>query len=276
MPAFRKTLTLSFFYKFFISASIELGIPLDTAPGADVDGEITESIHREISSSSRDNSDPYALETVGRQFPHTSGLKHVTGEAIYVVSRPSLRAERDSRAHLVFGEQDDMPSVGNEAFAGLVLSTRAHAKILSVDPSAALELDGVFSYVDHRDLPNERANYWGSAAIDEVFFAVDETISHGQIIGAIVAKSKILARKAATLVKVEYEDLPVILTIEEAIEQQAFHPQYDRRIARGTEIEQALAESEHVVSGMTRMGGQEHFYLEVSIPHMCSAHRCRR
>lgn len=157
-----------------------------------------------------------------------------------------------------------MPSLSNEAHLCLVLSSRAHAKILSVDASAALEEDGVLSYVDHRDLPNERANYWGTAAIDEVFFAVDEVVSHGQIIGAIVARTKLQATKAARLVKVEYEDLPVILTIEEALEKQSFHPQYDRRIARGTEIEQALAESDYVLSGTTRMGGQEHFYLEVS------------
>lgn len=193
MSAFRRTLTLSFAYKFFISAAFELGISLDSI-GKNLDSEITDSIHRQISTSSRDNSDPYALETVGRQFPHSSGLKHVTGEAVYV---------------------DDMPSVGNEAFAGLVLSTRAHAKILKVDPSAALEQEGVLAFVDHRDLPNERANYWGSAAIDEVFFAVDEVVSHGQIIGAVVAKNRIIASKAAKLVRVEYEDLPVVLTIEE-------------------------------------------------------------
>lgn len=266
MPAFRRTLALSFAYKFFVSAALELGIKLDSTVGANLDSEITDSIHRQISSSSRDNSDPYALETVGRQFPHNSGLKHVTGEAVYI---------------------DDMPSVGNEAFAGLVLSTRAHAKILSVDPRAALEQEGVLAFVDHRDLPNERANYWGSAAIDEVFFAVDEVISHGQIIGAVVAKNRIIASKAAKLVKIEYEDLPVVLTIEEvsaesllspptrwitnalpsprqAIEQKSFHPQYNRRIARGIEIETALAESDFVLEGMTRMGGQEHFYLEVS------------
>lgn len=189
MPAYRKTLALSFFYRFFASASVELGIPLDGTMAE----ELAE-IHRQVSSSTRDNSDPYALETVGKQIPHSSGLKHVTGEAIYV---------------------DDMPSIGNEAFAGLVLSSRAHAKILSVDPSAALDMDGVYSFVDHRDLPNERANYWGTAAIDEVFFAVDEVISHGQIIGAVIAKDKIIASKAAKLVKVEYEDLPHVLTIEE-------------------------------------------------------------
>ncbi|SCZ92606.1 BZ3500_MvSof-1268-A1-R1_Chr5-2g08024 [Microbotryum saponariae] len=241
MAAYRRTLTLSFFFKFFVTVSIESGRPLDVAKELSSTEEITESIHRSISSSTRDNSDPYALEVVGKQEPHMSGLKHVTGEAIYC---------------------DDIPSIANEAYVGLVLSQRAHAKIVSVDASEALEQDGVVGFVDHNDVPNERANWWGSAAIDETFFATDEVISHGQIIGAVVAKTKLIAAKAARLVKVEYEDLPVILTIEEAVAAGSFHPQYDRRISRGDEISKAMSESECTLEGATRMGGQEHFYLE--------------
>jgi xanthine dehydrogenase molybdopterin-binding subunit B len=63
---------------------------------------------------------------------------------------------------------DDMPKVGNEVYGALVLSTRAHAKLLSVDASPALEMEGVVSWVSHTDLPNERANWWGGTALDEV------------------------------------------------------------------------------------------------------------
>ncbi|KAI9024730.1 putative xanthine dehydrogenase HxA [Hyaloraphidium curvatum] len=244
MASYRRTLAMSFLFRFFASAAEQFGIQFGSM-GANVDGDLTDSIHRNISSSSRDNSDPYALATLGQQIPHSSGLKHVTGEAVYV---------------------DDMPTVGNEAYLALVLSDRAHAKIVSVDPSAALAEDGVISYVDHRDLASPKANIWGpsATAMDETFFAVDEVIAHGQIIGAIVAKTKIIAVKAARLVKVQYEDLPYILTIEEAIEARSFFPQYDRRIARGDEIEEALARCDHVVEGSTRTGGQEHFYLETN------------
>ncbi|KAK4700783.1 hypothetical protein P7C70_g5458, partial [Phenoliferia sp. Uapishka_3] len=243
MPTYRKTLSLSFFYKFWTtvstllpssSAASSLLSPTDIA-------DITTTIHRAPSSGRRDNSDPYAQEVVGKQEPHASGLKHVTGEAVYI---------------------DDMPKVGNEGYGALVLSKRAHAKILKVDTKEALELEGVYNWVDHNDLPNQRANYWGAAAIDEVFFAVDEVVAYGQPIGMIVATTKIIAQKAARLVKIEYEDLPVILTIEEAIEQNSFHEMYDRRIERGDEIEMALAASELTLEGEARMGGQEHFYLE--------------
>jgi xanthine dehydrogenase/oxidase len=76
-------------------------------------------------------------------------------------------------------------------------------------------MQNVITYVDHRDLPSARANVWGPAVQDEFFFAVDEVTSHGGVIGAIVATNKIDAQKAARAVKIEYEDLPKVLTIEE-------------------------------------------------------------
>ncbi|KAF7338447.1 Xanthine dehydrogenase/oxidase [Mycena venus] len=241
MASYRKTLALSFFFKFWNSVGSEINVSPELLPSQTDLEDITTIIHRQLSSGRRDNSDPYAQDIVGRQEPHMSGLLQATGAAVYV---------------------DDMPTVGNEVYGALVLSTRAHAKIISVNATQALEMEGVVSWVSHADLPNERANWWGGTALDEVFFAVDEVVYHGQPIGMVVAQTKILAQKAARAVRVEYEDLPRIMTIEEAIEQDSFHPTYDRWIKRGRPIEEALAASDHVLEGKTRMGGQEHFYLE--------------
>ncbi|KAJ7896095.1 Molybdopterin-binding domain of aldehyde dehydrogenase-domain-containing protein [Mycena olivaceomarginata] len=241
MASYRKTLALSFFFKFWNTVGSEINLPPDLLPSKTELEDITTIIHRQLSSGRRDNSDPYAQEVVGVQEPHMSGLLQATGAAVYV---------------------DDMPKVGNEVYGALVLSTRAHAKIVSVDVATAVEMEGVVSWVSHVDLPNERANWWGGTALDEVFFAVDEVVYHGQPIGMIVAQTKILAQKAARAVRVEYEDLPRILTLEEAIEQKSFHPTYERWIKRGRPIDEALATSDHVLEGKTRMGGQEHFYLE--------------
>ncbi|KAJ7265978.1 Molybdopterin-binding domain of aldehyde dehydrogenase-domain-containing protein [Mycena haematopus] len=241
MASYRKTLALSFFFKFWNTVGGEINLSPDLLPSKTDLEDITTIIHRQLSSGKHDNSDPYAQEVVGRQEPHLSGLLQATGAAVYV---------------------DDMPKVGNEVYGALVLSARAHAKIISVDVTNALEMEGVVSWVSHVDLPNERANWWGGTALDEVFFAVDEVVYHGQPIGLIVAQTKILAQKAARAVRVEYEDLPRIMTLEEAIEQRSFHPTYERGIKRGRPIEEALAAADHVLEGQTRMGGQEHFYLE--------------
>lgn len=111
---------------------------------------------------------------------HLSGLKHTTGEAVYT---------------------DDMPKIGNEYYGALVISEKAHAKLKSVDPSAALEMAGVVGWVDHRDVASPAANWWGHAH-DEQFFASDFVVSHGQPIGLIVADTKINAQAAARAVKV--------------------------------------------------------------------------
>ena len=50
-----------------------------------------------------------------------------------------------------------------------VISTKAHAKILKVDPLAALDLPGVICYLDHRDIPGE--NKFGLKVEDEEIFA---------------------------------------------------------------------------------------------------------
>ena len=151
-----------------------------------------------------------------------------------------------------------MPQVQNEAYGALVLSTHAYAKIISVDPSSALGMDGVYTYVSHTDLPSPEANYWGTEVIDEVFFAVNEVVAYGQPIGMVVAQTKIIAQKAARLVKVTYESLGTpILSLEQAVEKSSFFTEYNRRIARGEEIKGAIQNSECVLEGTTRVGGQE-------------------
>jgi xanthine dehydrogenase/oxidase len=147
MASYRKTLALSFFFKFWNAVGSEINLSPDLLPSKTDLEDITTIIHRELSIGRHDNSDPYAQEVVGRQEPHLSGLLQATGAAVYV---------------------DDMPKVGNEVYGALVLSTRAHAKILSVDAATAVEMEGVVSWVSHVDLPNERANWWGGTALDEV------------------------------------------------------------------------------------------------------------
>jgi len=64
------------------------------------------------------------------------------------------------------------------------------------------------------------------------------------------------------VVKIDYEELPAIFTIEEAIQQESFFQHY--RFIKGGEPEKAFEEADHVFTGVARMGGQEHFYLETN------------
>ncbi|KAK5656257.1 hypothetical protein OQA88_5019 [Cercophora sp. LCS_1] len=235
MASYRKSLALSFFYRFYH----EVMLALQESDKADA--EAATEIERDISTGKEDREAAagYMQETLGKSNPHVAALKQVTGEAQYT---------------------DDIPPLKNELFGCMVLSTKAHAKIISVDVSAALDLPGVVDYVDKNDMPNPKANRWGAPHLEEMFFAEDEVFTTGQPIGLILATSANRAAEAARAVKIEYEELPAVFTIEEAIEQESFF-NFFREIKKG-DPEVAFKNCDYVFTGTARMGGQEHFYLE--------------
>ena len=171
---------------------------------------------------------------VGKAHKHMAADLQVSGEAFYL---------------------DDMPG---GLYGGIVQSAKSRARIKSVDPSMALKLEGVHGYFDHKDV--EGSNAWGAIIWDEEVFATTDVYTTGQPIGIIVADSHALARKAAGLVKVEYEVLDAILTIEEAIAANSFIG--DAAVVKRGDAESVLKSAKNVVEGEVRIGGQEHFYLE--------------
>lgn len=239
MATYRKTLAFGFFYRFY--ADVLSSLP--SATKDEIDDDCIAEIEREISKGKKDHSvgEHYEQKILGKEQPHVAAMKQCTGEAQYT---------------------DDIPPAKNELYGCLVLSTKAHAKILSVDAERALDLPGVVDYVDHRDLPNEKANWWGAPNCDELFFAVDEVFTAGQPIGVVLGTSAKIAEAGARAVKVEYEEFPAIFTIEEAIEKDSYFEHF--RYIHNGDMEKAFAESDHVFTGIARMGGQEHFYLETN------------
>ncbi|KAA8570961.1 hypothetical protein EYC84_000337 [Monilinia fructicola] len=130
----------------------------------------------------------------------------------------------------------------------------------------AIESGLALGYVDVNSIPKD-ANLWGSIIKDEPFFADGEVFSHGQPIGLVYANTALQAQAAARAVRVEYEDLPVILTIDEAIDANSYFP-YGRVLKKGAAIEDKMddiwASCDKIFEGNTRIGGQEHFYLETN------------
>ncbi|XP_026315872.1 xanthine dehydrogenase isoform X3 [Hyposmocoma kahamanoa] len=180
-------------------------------------------------------------DAVGRPLTHRSAYKQATGEAIYC---------------------DDMPTAEGELYLAFVLSTKAHAKLLSVDPQQALEEPGVVAFYSAKDLTREQ-NTIGPIVHDEELFASEKVISQGQTIGVIVANDQATAQAAARKVKIEYEEIqPIIVTIEDAIKHNSFYSQYPKTIRRGDVNTVFEDKSNVVIEGECRMGGQEHFYLE--------------
>jgi xanthine dehydrogenase/oxidase len=185
---------------------------------------------------------------VGKSVIHSSAVKQVTGEAQYV---------------------DDLPPQAGELYGVILGSTVAHGKIVSIDVTECLAYPGVFGFVSAKDLdPN--MNIIGPVFKDEELFATEYVYHVGQMIGLVLGTSEVAARIAVKLCKVKYDVLPVILTIEDAIESKSFLD-VERKLLRGEFSENnkngtgiPLASAALTVSGTARMSGQEHFYLETN------------
>ncbi|XP_012594522.2 aldehyde oxidase 2 isoform X1 [Microcebus murinus] len=244
---FRRTLVVSFLFKFYLEVLQELKklVKLFSAPDSQRHPDISDRFLSALEDfpvtvpqgvQTYQSVDPHQppRDPVGRPIMHLSGLKHATGEAIFC---------------------DDIPMVDKELFMVLVTSSRAHAKIMSIDFSEALELPGVVDVITAEDIPGT------NGAEDDKLLAVDEVLCVGQIVCAVAAETDIQARRAVEKIKITYEDLePVIFTIQDAIKHNSFLCP-EKKLEQGN-IKEAFEKVDQIVEGEVHVGGQEHFYME--------------
>ncbi len=104
----------------------------------------------------------------------------------------------------------------------VVRSPHAHARIVSIDTSAADAAPGVEAIVTGRDFPF----LFGASTKDQPFLAIDRVRYIGEPVVAIAAETEAQAQEAVELVKVEYEELPAVVDMMEALEDDAplVHP----------------------------------------------------
>jgi len=168
---------------------------------------------------------------------HDSAERHVTGAARYV---------------------DDLPEPRDLLQAFVRLSERAHARVTKLDVSAVAASPGVAAVMTARDLP--ASNDIGPVLPGDLVFADGLVEYWGQSLFAVAAESLDLARAAAFRADIGYEDLPAILTVEEALAQRSFV--LPTQVMRRGSSAAALARAPRRLSGRLALGGQEHFYLE--------------
>ncbi|EPY82416.1 xanthine dehydrogenase/oxidase [Camelus ferus] len=276
MVEFRRTLTLSFFFKFYLTVLQNLGKEdLDDTCGKldptyasatllfHKDPPANVQLFQEVPKGQSEE------DMVGRPLPHLAAAMQASGEAVYC---------------------DDIPCYENELFLRLVTSTQAHAKIKSLDISEAQKVPGFVCFLSADDIPGSNKT---GLFNDETVFAKDKVTCVGHVVGAVVADTPEHAQRAAHGVKVSYEDLPVIITIEgergynsksflpqsettfhplkakalkllfnlqDAIKNNSFYGS-ELKIEKG-DLKKGFSEADNVVSGELYIGGQEHFYLE--------------
>jgi xanthine dehydrogenase large subunit len=176
------------------------------------------------------------LIVAGQAVPHESAREHVTGEALYtddlVLRFPRL------------------------LHAWPVLSPHAHALVKALDTSAALSEPGVATVLTEQDVPGEGDS--GSNRHDEPLFPT-EVLYYSQPVAWVLGETLDAAQRGAGKVLVDYEPLPAILTIEDAILAESFHTA-PLLLARGDTS--VIESSPLCFEGELKIGGQEHFYLE--------------
>ncbi|WP_238368848.1 xanthine dehydrogenase family protein molybdopterin-binding subunit, partial [Mesobacterium pallidum] len=99
--------------------------------------------------------------------------------------------------------------------AAVVRSPHAHAKILKIDATKALALDGVKAVVTRADFPGGLTGEdWN---LQENTIAGEKALYDGHAVAAVAATSKLLAEEAARLIEVTYEVLPHVIDVDDAI-----------------------------------------------------------
>lgn len=172
-----------------------------------------------------------------RPGPHESALGHVSGAARYV---------------------DDLPDPPGLLHALPVGSTVARGRIVRRDAARALALPGVRAVLFAGDVPGH--NRIGPIVHDEPLLAEDEVFTVGQAAALVVGDSVAACRAGARALELEYEELPAILTIQDAIAAGSFL--CEPHVMRRGDVATALGRAQLVLSGELATGGQDHFYLE--------------
>jgi CO/xanthine dehydrogenase Mo-binding subunit len=131
---------------------------------------------------------------VGGSPPRVGGRDRVTGDQAYV-----------SDIHLE-----------DELHVKLVTVDHPRARILAIDPAAALQVPGVRLVMTAADLPTPMPRF-GPQFRDRPILAVGETKYHGDPVAAVAAETRDAAEAAARLVRVEAEPLPAVFTIDAAL-----------------------------------------------------------
>ena len=188
---------------------------------------------------------------IGQDVPRVEGPEKVTGSARYSgeIALPDL------------------------AYAEIVGATVASGRVTSVDTTAAESADGVAAVLTGRDMPEINhvplvPSLLGGPAPGETFFPMQDDVIHyaGQPVAIVVADSLEQARRAATLVQVEYAEVPPVATIAQGRDQ-AYEPErifgglMPARTARG-DADAGMAAADARVEAGFRFAANHHNPLE--------------
>ena len=162
----------------------------------------------------------------------------------------------------------------DQAYMKILFAGRPHAIVKAIDTSAAEALPGVLAVLTAKDVP---VNEYGLIMSDQPVLCgpgsskpyADRVRFVGDQVALVVAESEEIAAQGRDLIQVEYEDLPVVTDVVEALHapENLLHPDKGSnvfghyRIRKG-DVEAAFAAADVVVEHEYRTPAQEHAYLQ--------------
>lgn len=172
-------------------------------------------------------------------------IKHVKGESIFI---------------------DDMPVPEGTLYAVVLDSPIAHGKLKRLELSDATNLPGVVKIITAKDIPGD--NQIGNIINDESLLAEEIVEYIGEPVAVIIAETLNTARQAKSLIKLEFDELPVITDPREAFK--IGNLIVPPKIFSMGNTDQEWGKCKFIFEDTVEVGGQEHLYLEtqgaVAIP----------
>jgi CO/xanthine dehydrogenase Mo-binding subunit len=201
--------------------------------------------------------------------PPAGRQKERPDQSLSVIGTRMLRKE-DPRFLIGRGRFVDDVALPNMAHAAVLRSPHAHARIKSIDKRAALALPGVAAVITGEEAAQETGPLpcFASPPVEQRCIAHGKVRHVGEPVALVVADSRYIAEDAVALIKVEYEPLPAVSDMMEAINSRGeavLHPERGpdniaehRNYVFGP-VEEEFARAAHVVKRhlrWARSGGQ--------------------
>jgi len=152
-------------------------------------------------------------------------------------------------------------SIPGMLHAKVLRSPYAHARIVSIDTSQAVSLPGVRAVISHKNIPDKE---WLCGHINFFGKVMDSVVRYvGDDVAAVAADDEATAERAIGLIDVEYEQLPAVFDIEEAMKPEAPEVRgggntYRRALTTWGDIEKGFKDSDIIVERKSTMGFQQH------------------
>ncbi len=171
------------------------------------------------------------MRVVGRSIPRLDGIEKITGRARYTADL----------------------TVPGMLYGAVLRSPVPHARIQRIDATRALAIPGVVAVLTGNDV-SDIDPFIGHVVRDRPLIALDRVRYVGEPVAAVAAIDELTAREAAALIEVEYDELPAVLDVEQALRPDSpnlhDHPKehnicFHRRIERG-DPETGFAQAAHV------------------------------